>query len=259
MTEILWPLCRVTFLITLLWMTLVSLLLITDGQSERMFVPTHQTCGPYIQKYEKQHAIPTGLLDAISKAESGIKDIKGRLVPWPWTINAKGKSYYFPTKQAAIAAVRTLQAKGIESIDVGCMQVNLYYHPKAFKNLADAFEPNKNVAYAAHFLTSLKKDHNCWHRAIAHYHSANPTYHIPYHKTVVRIWRKDNKAGAISLAAGSFSSSPSVSPVSHIRRLSTGKTLKVTRGTLASASSSSSAYRRMSGNSSHVRRLKLSK
>src|SRR3990167_6735606 len=146
MADLLWPLCRVTLLGTFLWMTLVSLALTTDGQGARIFLPAHRTCALYIRKYEKQHAIPTGLLHAISKAESGLKDVKGRLVPWPWTINVRGQGYYFPTKQEAIAAVQAMQAKGIESIDVGCMQVNLYYHPKAFKTLEDAFEPSKNVA-----------------------------------------------------------------------------------------------------------------
>lgn len=257
MTELLWPLCRMTLLTTLLWMAFVFLLLIDDGQSERMFVPAHNTCGPYIRKYEKHHAIPTGLLHAISKAESGIKDIKGRLVPWPWTINAQGKGYFFPNKQAAISAVRALQAKGIESIDVGCMQVNLYYHPKAFKSLADAFEPSKNVAYAARFITSLKKDHNCWHRAIAHYHSSNPIHHIPYHKMVLGIWKKDKKARGV-LAAGIFSEPPSLPPETHIRRLGSGKRLKVMSGTLASASKTTYVSRRIGGHSSHVRRLKLS-
>ena len=202
-------------------------------------------------KYEKQHAIPTGLLHAISKAESGLKDVKGRLVPWPWTINVRGQGYYFPTKQEAIAAVQAMQAKGIESIDVGCMQVNLYYHPKAFKTLEDAFEPSKNVAYAAHFLDRLKKDHNCWYRAMAHYHSANPIHHIPYQKTVLRIWNRDGKAGAV-LAAGIFSQHPPFPPVSHIRRLGTGKTLKL-NGRLTPVSS-----RRVRSHSSHIRRLKLS-
>ena len=156
------------------------------------------SCEIHIIHHEKQRSIPSGLLQAISKVESGRKSIAGRLVAWPWTVNAQGQGYYFATKEAAIAAVQAMQFKGIKSIDVGCMQVNLYHHPYAFKNLSDAFEPAKNVAYAASFLTQLKKEHASWHTAVAHYHSANPLFHIPYRKTVLAMWRKENTdVGAI--------------------------------------------------------------
>ena len=259
MTDFLWPLFKITLLTTLLWMMFVSILFINESKSDRVYLPPHSTCAPYVQQHETKHAIPKGLLHAISKAESGIKDIKGRLVPWPWTINVQGKGYFYPSKQAAITAVQTLQGRGIKSIDVGCMQVNLYYHPKAFKTLEEAFEPSKNVAYAAHFLTSLKKDHNCWYRAMAHYHSANPVHHIPYQKNVLAIWNRDNKAKGRALHAGIFSVSPSSarSTKRHVRRLGSGRTLKIASSMLMPASNRTSAYR--GDHSSHVRRLKLSR
>ena len=45
---------------------------------------------------------------------------------------ALGKDRFFSSKAAAITAVRKLQADGVRNIDVGCMQVNLKYHPKVF-------------------------------------------------------------------------------------------------------------------------------
>ena len=53
-------------------------------------------------------------------------------------------------------AVRKLQRRGVRNIDVGCMQVNLRYHPKAFKSLGQAFDPRANAAYAAGFLRKLR-------------------------------------------------------------------------------------------------------
>lgn len=259
MTEFLWPLCRLTMLTTFLWMSLACLLLAKNEESIRVFLPTQNTCAVHVRKYERQHAIPPGLLQAISKAESGLKDVNGRLVAWPWTINAQGKGYYFPTKQEAITAVQALQAKGISSIDVGCMQVNLYYHPKAFKNLEDAFEPGNNVAYAARFLTGLKKEHNCWQRAMAHYHSANPVHHVPYQKNVLRIWNRDGKGGGAILNAGLFSEKQLARTSNHVRRLKTGKTLKLENASLTLVSRNTGARRRMGGNASHVRRLALSR
>jgi len=51
---------------------------------------------------------------------------------WPWTINAQGKGQFFKTKAEAVKAIKNLQAQGVKSIDVGCMQINLSYHGKAF-------------------------------------------------------------------------------------------------------------------------------
>lgn len=256
MTEVLWPLCRLTLLTTFLWMGLVCILLAKDEQSVRVLLPAQSTCATYVQEYEELHGMPHGLLHAISKAESGLKDIKGRLVAWPWTINVKGQGYYFPTKEAAIQAVQAFNAKGIASIDVGCMQVNLYHHPHAFKSLDEAFEPRNNVAYAARFLTNLKKDHNCWHRAMAHYHSANPIHHVPYQRNVLRIWNREGGGGHGFITAEMLSQNKPTR--SHIRRLSKGKTLKLASAGLINVSSPTAARRRIGGASSHVRRLKLS-
>lgn len=254
MTDFLWPLCRMTLWTISLWMLLILILLAGEGHTERVFLPNHKTCATHIIKYEQHHRIPNGLLHAISKAESGLKDVKGKIVAWPWTVNAQGQGYFFPTKQAAIAAVKQMQARGIKSIDVGCMQVNLYHHPEAFKNLDKAFEPSENVKYAALFLKRLQKESNSWSKAVAHYHSVNPVHHVPYQKTVLRIWNRDKRGGGNALASAIFAEDFTAPPETHIRRLSSAKTLRLTpvsRHTLG--------YSRRGGSSSHIRRLKLSK
>jgi hypothetical protein len=87
-------------------------------------------CTKQLPQYEKQNGIPAHLLSAIAATESGRyhQDLKIR-IPWPWTINAAGRGYYFESKQEAIAAVKKLRKQGVQSIDVGCMQVNLHHHP----------------------------------------------------------------------------------------------------------------------------------
>lgn len=208
-------------------------------------------CAIHITQHEKQRGIPFGLLQAISKVESGRKDATGHLVAWPWTVNAEGQGYYFPTKEAAINAVRKMQFKGIKSIDVGCMQVNLYHHPQAFKSLSHAFDPAKNVAYAAQFLTGLKNEHATWHRAIAHYHSANPMYHIPYQKNVLGMWRRESKMDPIVMAAKTFNIMPKMSPG---RRLITAKTLRLKTNKLVSKFHTAAVRKVTRGNTSHIRR-----
>jgi hypothetical protein len=131
-------------------------------------------CLGLIKSAEKSQAIPDGLLKAIGFTESGRVLADGRRVPWPWTVNTDGQGYYFETKKDAIAFVQGLQAHGVSVIDVGCMQVDLYYHPNAFASLDAAFDPATNVAYAAKFLNELKSETGDWGVATQYYHSRNP-------------------------------------------------------------------------------------
>jgi hypothetical protein len=103
-------------------------------------------CGGAIEAAQDRHAVPVGLLFAIGEVESGRSDpVTHRLVPWPWTVQAQNQSYYFATEAEAVAWVQAAQARGILSIDVGCMQINLMYHPAAFQNLDAAFDPATNA------------------------------------------------------------------------------------------------------------------
>jgi hypothetical protein len=101
-------------------------------------------CGGAIEAAQDRHAVPAGLLFAIGQVESGRPDpVTHRLVPWPWSVQAQNQSYYFASEDEAVAWVQAAQARGIASIDVGCMQVNLMYHPAAFRNLDAAFDPGQ--------------------------------------------------------------------------------------------------------------------
>lgn len=63
-------------------------------------------CLFYAAKIEKKYNIPSKLLQAISLAESG-KYIAKKYMPWPWTIHARGKGYFFRNKKEAIQAVKS--------------------------------------------------------------------------------------------------------------------------------------------------------
>ncbi|KZD04877.1 lytic transglycosylase domain-containing protein [Oceanibaculum pacificum] len=146
-------------------------------------------CGSAIATQERMKGIPKNLLRAVGLAESGRWDTKaGQGVPWPWTVNAEGEGNYYPTKAAAIAAVRKLMARGVKSIDVGCMQINLYWHRDAFASLSEAFEPEHNVAYAADYLSRLKEERRTWQSAVGYYHSATPEFNNRYRTKVLSLW-----------------------------------------------------------------------
>lgn len=139
-------------------------------------------------KQEKQKGIRRYLLSAIATVESGKwnKDYKANIAH-PWTVMAEGKGRYLPNKQQAIAEVLRLKAKGVKNIDVGCMQVNLMWHPEAFNSLEEAFDPKINVSYAADFVKRLYKTHNSWSKAATHYHSSSPSKAAKYRKRIIKV------------------------------------------------------------------------
>ncbi len=157
-----------------------------------------QLCGRHIALAEQLAGLPRHLLDAIAKIESGRwRPAHGAVFAWPWTVTAEGKGRFLPSRTAAIAVVRGLKARGITNIDVGCMQVNLQYHPEAFANLNEAFDPARNVAYAARYLGRLRANAGSWTTAIGRYHSNTPHLSNRYRRKVFRAWREERHLAAM--------------------------------------------------------------
>lgn len=155
-------------------------------------------CNQAILAAEREHAVPAALLQAIAKVESGRADPRtGMVTPWPWTINAEGQGRWFATRQEAILAAQALQARGVRSFDVGCLQVNLHHHPLAFASLDEAFDPRANARYAGRFLTGLFQQRKSWDLAAAGYHSSTPDIGEAYRLKVMAAW----PAMAVRLAA----------------------------------------------------------
>ena len=139
---------------------------------------------------ERRTAIPKGFLKAISLAESGRWDELNREnVVWPWTVTAKGQGRFFDTKAEAVAEVEFLMTEGVRNIDVGCMQVNLYYHDGAFESLEEALDPRANKAYAAAYLKNMYSATGDWTDAAGYYHSTTPERNEPYKRKVLAFWR----------------------------------------------------------------------
>ena len=152
-------------------------------------------CRAAIGMAERLSGIPDRLMQSIGIMESGRRDGTGILSAYPWTINAQGVGSYYATKAEAIAAVNALRARGVRSIDVGCMQVNLMYHASAFASLEEAFDPAANAAYAAKFLLRLLAQTGSWQAATAGYHSLTPEIGGDYGRKVMAIWARPAPAG----------------------------------------------------------------
>ncbi len=138
--------------------------------------PIADPCGDAVRDAEHRHATPPGLLAAIARTESGRVDpASGAFRPWPWAVNIAGAGYYPDSKPAAIRLVRQELDRGAGPVDVGCMQVSLTHHPRAFRSLDDALDPTMNVDYAARFLVSLRDAaEGNWFTAVGLYHSRTP-------------------------------------------------------------------------------------
>ena len=171
-----------------------------------------QFCRAAIAVAEKSSQIPEDLLQAIAVTESGRwNKAADAVTPWPWTVMAEGRGRYFRNKSDAVREVEKLQARGIRNIDVGCMQVNLGFHGKAFASLEQAFDPIHNIAYAAAFLTHLRAREKSWSRAVRFYHSATFEKREPYGRKVIATWQ-DMRRAAVAGKRPAFSAMAAQSP-----------------------------------------------
>lgn len=166
-------------------------------------------CEAAIISAERRYGIPPGLLQAIGRVESGRVDATGAVRPWPWTANAEGLGRKFDGRQQAVTWVGGLRAAGTNSVDVGCMQVNLHHHPNAFATLDEAFDPVGNVDYAARFLLRLRGPASAvldelWWRATSAYHSATEQRGLLYRQRVEHAYRvlPTEAATAVRLGSG---------------------------------------------------------
>ena len=146
-------------------------------------VTTGAQCVSAILDAEQRYNIPGHLLLAIGIQEAGRNGPAG-LAVWPWTVNANGEGAFFATRQEAQAWVRQKQAEGINSIDVGCMQVNLHWHGDQFPHQDAAFDPFMNADYAARFLVDLYRQTGSWQEAAGRYHSATDEHQSRYLKSL---------------------------------------------------------------------------
>jgi soluble lytic murein transglycosylase-like protein len=141
--------------------------------------------------FENRYNLPKDILHSISLQETRKPHSRHQIgVVWPWTINVEGKGFHFKTKKDAVRFAKDQLKKGKASIDVGCMQINLKYHPDAFASLDQAFSPRKNIAYAAQLLKSHYERVRNWDKAVGLYHSSTHDRASNYQASVSRINNK---------------------------------------------------------------------
>ncbi|WP_274425775.1 transglycosylase SLT domain-containing protein [Chelativorans sp. YIM 93263] len=138
-------------------------------------------CEAEILRASERYRIPPGILYAVGLAETGVK---GSLQPY--ALNVEGKAVFSSSTNEARAAFETARRHGAKLIDLGCMQINHYYHAEHFRSVSEMLDPRRNVDYAARFLVELKKRHNTWAMAVARYH-AGPNNNPAQKRYVCRV------------------------------------------------------------------------
>jgi hypothetical protein len=156
-------------------------------------------CRQAITSAERAHGIPSHLLAAVARVESGRRDqTTGTFNPWPWTINMDGQGSFYETKAQAVAAALTMRPHAVTSIDVGCMQISLTFHPDAFPDMSAAFDPASNADYGARFLLQLYAKTNSWPKAVEMYHSATPEIGQEYGRRVYAAWPEEQRLADVT-------------------------------------------------------------
>jgi soluble lytic murein transglycosylase-like protein len=123
-------------------------------------------CEPEILRAAQLYGVPVGILYAVGLTETGKK---GTLQPN--ALNIEGHAVFPRSRAEALSAFAEARRKGIQLIDLGCMQINHRYHAQNFGGPAEMLDPHRNVDYAARFLVGLKRQHTTWSMAVARYHA----------------------------------------------------------------------------------------
>lgn len=132
-------------------------------------------CESAIAHGARMTGVPQEVLHAISLTETGRRQ-GGRLRPWPWAINREGKGHWFKSREEALAFARQSVADGRPSFDVGCFQINYFWHGDKFPSLEAMFDMEASARYAGQFLRALHAETGNWSAAAGAYHSRTPHY-----------------------------------------------------------------------------------
>ncbi|MBS0450078.1 MAG: transglycosylase SLT domain-containing protein [Proteobacteria bacterium] len=125
---------------------------------------------PAYQLAAQRAGVPSPVLYAVALQESGAR-LRGRLIPWPWTLNVAGRAERYATQAEACAGIRrALSQTPANRIDAGLGQVNLGYHANRYEQPCDLLDPYRNLAIAAEILQEQHAPGEDWLVAIGRYH-----------------------------------------------------------------------------------------
>ena len=145
---------------------LVAALFISSVAAAQAGTDATRSCERELARAARVHGIPLGILYAVGLTETGRR---GAL--HPYALGAEGQTVYAKNLDEAMTVFAAMQRRGVKLIDLGCMQINHYYHGDKFDSVRAMFDPAKNVDYAARFLNELKQREGSWTMAVARYNA----------------------------------------------------------------------------------------
>lgn len=125
-----------------------------------------QLCEREMLRASAKYGVPLGMLYSVGLTETGRR---GSLQPY--AMNVEGRAVFSNSLSEAVARFEEARRAGAKLIDLGCMQINHYYHRDKFPSVEHMLNPRDNVEYAARFLSELKGRHDTWTMAVARYHA----------------------------------------------------------------------------------------
>jgi soluble lytic murein transglycosylase-like protein len=114
-------------------------------------------CEREMHRASARYDVPLGILYAVGLTETGRKNSLQ-----PYAMNIEGKAEFFPSQAAALRRFTQVHAEGAKLIDLGCMQINHYYHSSEFPSVGAMLQPS---------LKRLREREGNWTMAVARYHA----------------------------------------------------------------------------------------
>ncbi len=147
-------------------LVLLTAICISETAAARTAAVPAKLCEKEMVRASRKYSVPLGMLYAVGLTETGQK---GSLQPF--ALNVEGKAVYGIDKRGALEQFARARAAGAKLIDMGCMQINHYFHAEHFGSLDEMLDPAANVDYAARFLKQLREREGSWTMAVARYHA----------------------------------------------------------------------------------------
>lgn len=126
----------------------------------------NRLCEKEMLRASAKYGVPVGMLYSVGLTETGQR---GSLQAY--AMNVEGRAVFSSSLGEAVQRFEEARRSGAKLIDLGCMQINYYYHHDKFLTLESMLTPRDNVDYAARFLKELKGRHETWTMAVARYHA----------------------------------------------------------------------------------------
>ncbi|MDY6928066.1 MAG: lytic transglycosylase domain-containing protein [Pseudomonadota bacterium] len=150
--------------------------------------------GTVFEEAATQHGIDPLLLYSVALAESASGRGDNNISPWAWTLRTVDGPFYALTKEQAVKQLEAFIAEnGVKgSVDIGFMQVNLYWHGHRVSSPLDLLDPAKNLATGAEILKeALKSAPNDLELGIGRYHHwGDPERSRQYGRRVLSIYQQ---------------------------------------------------------------------